>query len=148
MNEFVIKDKEEQDYALTQKQIKDFWKKKDISKTNISDILSLLDYNDLLTEIEHLLVKAEYQARELYVYYKNETERLYSNSMLIAEKEKRQSTYAKNQASIDSAKAQTLTDLWEIRYKKMRDTKDSIVNEIFNKQSRYKYLMMDEKEAR
>lgn len=138
-----INEELENDYFKTNDKLIGLFKEKEKRKNNISDIVTLLDYNDHLSEIEHLIVKAEYQARELHVHYRNEGVRIFSNSMLLAEKDKRQSTYAKNQANVDSQQANTLTDLWEIRFKKMRDTRESIRNEIFNKHSRYKYLMME-----
>lgn len=143
MNDLEIRDDLENEYFKTNNKLIELFKEKEKRKNNITDIVSLLDYNDHLSEIEHQIVKAEYQARELYVHYRNEALRMFSNSMILAEKEKRQSTYAKQQANLDSQQANTLTDLWEIRYKKMRDTRESIRNEIFNKHSRYKYLMME-----
>jgi hypothetical protein len=138
-----INEELENEYFKTNNKLIELFKQKEKMKNNISDIVTLLDYNDHLSEIEHQIVKAEYQARELHVHYRNEALRLFSKSMILAEKEKRQSTYAKNQANIDSQQANTLTDLWEIRFKKMRDTRDSIRNEIFSKHSRYKYMMME-----
>lgn len=143
MNDLEIRDDLENEYFKTNNKLIELFKEKERRKNNITDIVTLLDYNDLLSDIEHLIVKAEYQARELYMHYTNETSRLYCNSMLQAEKDGRQSTYAKKQAELDSSQANTMAGLWEIRYKKMRDTRESIRNEIFNKHSRYKYLMME-----
>lgn len=111
-------------------------------KKNYQDIPTLLDYQAVLVEIGHKLVKQKYLARELMVHYNNQYRSDYSSAMIECELEKRQSTYAKAYATEKSSTSQVLSGKWEHNYKKFRDMIKAVENDQISIHSRYKYMMM------
>ena len=109
-------------------------------KANYQDIPTLLDYQDVLVDIGHKLIKLKYLARELNAYYDNLATSEYTNAMIQCEIDKKQSTYAKSFANKKANTSRVYATEWEINYKKYRDMYEAIRNDQINGHSRYKYL--------
>ena len=110
-------------------------------KRNYQDIPTLLNYQAVLVEIGHKLVKQKYLARELWVFYDNKANGEYTNGMIQAEIDSKQSTYAKAHATKMATDSRVLANKWESNFKKFRDMIRAIENDQISIHSRYKYLM-------
>lgn len=122
----------------------DLYKKRNAIKEGVVDIVELLNYNDLLIEIQYLIVRSQYLARELYMNWTNIYIVEYSKAMIECEAEKRQSTYAKEQAKLNSQEYLTKANIWEVRWKRLRDEYEVVNNDIYNKKTRIRYLTMED----
>lgn len=109
-------------------------------KQNYQDIPTLLDYQDVLVDIGHKLVKLKYLARELNAHYDNLATSEYTLGMIECQKDGKQSTYAKSFANQKASTSRVFATEWEINYKKYRDMYEAIKNDQINGHSRYKYL--------
>lgn len=123
------------------KKITDLYKERNKLKANYQDIPVLLDYQANLVEIGHKLVKQKYFARELWVFYDNKANSEYTEGMIQAEQDKKQSTYAKAHATKMANDSRVLANKWESNFKKFRDMIRAIENDQISIHSRYKYLM-------
>ena len=116
------------------------YKERTKRKKNYQDIPTLLDYQDVLVDIGHKLIKLKYLARELNAHYDNLANSEYTTAMIQCEADKKQSTYAKSFANDKANTSRVYATEWEINYKKYRDMYEAIRNDQISGHSRYKYL--------
>lgn len=118
-------------------------REKEAQKVSIIDVTDLLNYNDLIIDIRYLITKAEYLARELYTSYDAVYTIEYAKAMVGCEGEKKQSTYAKEHAKVETQNYLTKSKIWEVRYKYLRDQDEIMKDELYNKKTRIKVLCAD-----